>query len=112
MGRRSRRQAGTGAPVATSDYADPDGNVLTLRDEVSAASLAKLREPAGGAAASADDLWQRRTEVLFERFAVRWTVAGLPIEKQKDLLARYRFADRATREWIRATLDQHVGDLG
>ena len=36
----------------TTDYADTDGNVLTLRDSVSEATVAKLREPVSRAAAS------------------------------------------------------------
>ena len=64
--------------------------MLTLRERVSSGTASKLREPAGGAAASADDLWRRRTELLFERFAVSWTIAGLPLTGQKELLGRYR----------------------
>jgi hypothetical protein len=108
VGKRSRKRAGAGAPVSTSEYTDPDGNVLTLRDGVSAGTAAKLREPAGGAGASGDDLWRRRTELLFERFAVRWEIAGLPLEKQKELLGRYRMADQATQQWIRETIDAHI----
>ena len=82
--------------------------MLTLRESVSAGTVAKLGEPAGGAAASADDLWRRRTEMLFERFAVRWTIAGLPLEGQKELLARYRMADQETQRWVRETIDDHL----
>jgi hypothetical protein len=92
----------------TFDYVDADGNVLTLRERVSAGTAAKLREPAGGAAASADDLWRRRTELLFERFAVSWTSAGLPLTGQKELLGRYRLADAATQQWVRETLEAHL----
>jgi hypothetical protein len=82
--------------------------VLTLRDSVSAGTLAKLGEPAGGAAASAEDLWRRRTEMLFERFAVRWTIAGLPLDRQQELLGRYRMADQETQRWVRETITEHV----
>jgi hypothetical protein len=110
MGKRQRRRnrATPAAPVATFDYADAEGNVLTLRESVSAGTAAKLREPGGGAAVSADDLWQRRTELLFERFAVGWTIAGLPLTGQRELLGRYRMADQDTRRWVRETLDEHV----
>src|SRR3954447_5581893 len=72
MGKRQRRRARSAGPpvpepVATTEYRDSEGNVLVLRDSVSAATLRKLREPAGPAAASADDLWRRRSEMLFER---------------------------------------------
>ena len=108
MGKRTRKRQKDRAAVGTVDYADVEGNVLTLRERVSAGTAAKLREPAGGAAASADDLWRRRTELLFERFAMSWTIAGLPLTDQKELLGRYRMADQATQQWVRATLDRHV----
>ena len=107
MAKRKRRERQR-APVATTDYRDAEGNLLTLRDSVSPGTVAKLREPVGGAAASADDMWRRRTEMLFERFAVGWTIAGLPLEGQKELLGRYRLADEATQRWVRATIDEHV----
>src|SRR6266540_2748215 len=95
MGKRERRGRRV-TPPTTSDYRDVEGNVLTLRDSLSAGTIAKLQEPVGVAASSADDLWRRRTEMLFERFAVRWTVAGLPLSGQKELLGRYRLAGQAT----------------
>jgi hypothetical protein len=102
VGKRSRRRGvSTGTP--TSDYVDDDGNVLTLRH-----TTAQLGDPGGGAAASDEDLWHRRNEMRFERYAVRWVIAGLPIEKQKELLARYRMADRATQEWVQRTIDRHL----
>jgi hypothetical protein len=110
MGKRGRRRLKIGDSGTTFDYTDADGNVLTLRERVSGGTASKLREPAGGAAASADDLWRRRTELLFERFAVSWTIAGLPLTGQKELLGRYRMADQATQEWVRQTLDRHVAE--
>lgn len=113
MGKRARRRGrDEQAPASTSDYRDADGNVLTLRDEVSAGTLAKLRETPGGQAASADDLWRRHTEMLFERLAVRWEIAGLPLTKQKELLGRFRMADGETQRWVRQTLDEHVRRAG
>src|SRR5207244_7507663 len=96
------------ARPATSEYRDVEGNVLTLRDSLSPGTIAKLQEPVGMAASSADDLWRRRTEMLFERFAVRWTIAGLPLSGQKELLGRYRLADQHTQRWVRETLAEHV----
>jgi hypothetical protein len=107
MGKR-QRQRGRAAPQSTSDYHDAEGNVLTLRDSLSPATVAKLRDPAGGAAASTDDLWRRRTEMLFERFAVSWTISGLPLTGQKQLLQRYRLAGEETRRWVRETLAEHA----
>jgi hypothetical protein len=108
VGKRQRRRRQE-QPAATTDYRNAQGDVLTLRDSVSRGSVEKLREPTGGVAASTDDMWQRRTEMLFERFAVSWTIAGLPLTGQKELLGRYRMADQETREWIRRTLDEHIG---
>ena len=107
MAKRQRKRR-PNAAVATTDYRDAEGNVLTLRDSVSEGTVAKLREPLGGAAASSDDVWHRRGEMLFERFAVRWTIADLPLSGQKELLGRYRLADEATQRWVRETLREHV----
>ena len=108
MGKRTRRRGKDRDSAPTVDYTDANGNVLTVRERVSAGTASKLREPAGGPAASADDLWRRRTELLFEQFAVSWTIAGLPLTGQKELLGRYRLADHETQQWVRATLDEHV----
>ena len=116
MGRRQRRRgrdsgeaaADQGGRGSTSDYADAEGNVLTLRDRLSSGTLRKLRSLDSRPAASADDRWQRREELLFERLVVRWTIAGLPLERQRELLGRYRIADSATRSWVRRTIDEHL----
>ena len=78
MAKRKKRHAKT--PPPTSDYADPEGNVLTLRQELSRGSVRKLGEGPGSAAASIDDAWQRREEALFERLAVSWEIAGLAMD--------------------------------
>ena len=113
MGKRSRRRdkGGPQEPVPTTDYADADGNVLTLRDSLSAGTMRKLSEGVGSAASTSDDMWQRRGELLFERLAVSWTIAGLPLTGQKELLGRYRMADQDTRRWVRETLDEHFHTL-
>jgi hypothetical protein len=114
MGKRNRKRARAGGdsasnePVATTDYSDDEGNVLTLRNSVSPGTARKLRDLESKAAASAEDRWQRREELLFERFAVRWQIAGLPLEGQRELLGRYRMADGDTRSWVRATVEAHV----
>src|SRR5687767_12588054 len=111
MGRRSRRRAkdqGARPPAATSDYADADGNVLTLRDELSAGTLKALGDLDAKPAASAEDRWQRRVEFLFERLAVRWEIAGLPLEGQKELLGRYRMASSDERRQLRRILTDHL----
>ncbi|MDQ3936556.1 MAG: hypothetical protein M3340_18195 [Actinomycetota bacterium] len=108
MGKRGRRRGREEPETSTSEYRDAEGNVLTLRDRLSVGTAAKLREPTGGAAASPDDLWRRRTEMLFEHLAVRWEIAGLPLTTQKELLGRYRMADSETQRWVRSTIDEHV----
>jgi hypothetical protein len=114
VGRRQRRRSRdepSGAPeTATTDYTDAEGNVLTLRDRLSAGTIDKLGALGARPAASADDRWQRREELLFERLAVRWTIAGLPLEKQDELLGRYRMADSETRAWVRRTIDAHLSE--
>ena len=104
MGKRSRRRAKGDAatpPAATTDYSDDEGNVLTLRDELSAGTLRALRDLDAKPAASAEDRWQRRVEFLFERLAVRWEIAGLPLTGQKELLGRYRMAGSGERQQVR-----------
>jgi hypothetical protein len=110
MGRRSRRRAKQEdrAPAPTTDYTDDEGNVLTLRDELTAGTLRSLHDLDAKPAASADDRWQRRVEFLFERLAVRWTIAGLPLEGQKELLGRYRLASSSERQQVRAQLAEHL----
>ena len=115
MGRRSRRRAQGGAPgssggspASTTDYRDPEGNVLTLRDELSAGTLRQLEQLESRPAASSEDRWQRRAELLFERLAVRWEIAGLPLDGQKELLGRYRMASADERRWVRETLGEHL----
>ena len=104
--RRKQRRAREKTP--TVEYADPEGNVLALRQTLSAGTIAKLGEPPAGAAASQEDAWRRRSEALFERLAVSWEIAGLPLDDQKMLLGRYRMADSETQRWVRATIDAHL----
>jgi hypothetical protein len=116
MGRRSRRrakQAGErpAAPRSSTDYTDAEGNVLSLRDDLSAGTRAKLEALDTKPAASAEDRWQRRTEFLFERLAVRWEISGLPLDDQRELLGRYRMASPDERRWVRQVLDEHLRTL-
>ena len=111
MGRKSRRRregAAETKPVSTTDYTDAEGNVLTLRDELSAGTLRQVEQLDAKPAASAEDRWQRRQELLFERLAVRWEIAGLPLEGQKELLGRYRMAGPDERKRVREIIDEHL----
>lgn len=103
--RRPKRKA------PTSDYTDGEGNVLTLRRELSGGTIRKLGEGPGSAAASIDDVWQRREEALFERLAVRWDIAGMPIVEQDMLLGRYRMATADERRWVRETIARHLAEF-
>jgi hypothetical protein len=105
---RRRKRQGPSAPVATTDYPGADGSVLTLRDDLTDGTLRQLKQLEVKPAASADDRWQRRAEFLFERLAVRWEIAGLPLEGQKELLGRYRLAGSAERERVRAAPAEHL----
>jgi hypothetical protein len=113
MGSRSRRRARQGeaassAGASSTSYTDAEGNVLTLRDELSPGTLRKLADLDAKPAASAEDRWQRRAEFLFERLAVRWEIAGLPLEGQRELLGRYRLAGSSERAQVRAQLAEHL----
>jgi hypothetical protein len=104
--RKKQRRPREKAP--TVDYVDPEGNVLTLRQSLSAGTIAKVGEAPAGEATSLDDAWRRRSEVLFERLVVRWEITGLPLTEQKMLLGRYRMADAETQRWVRQTIAEHL----
>ena len=104
MPRRRRERE----PVETVDYADPEGNVLTLRQGLSGRTIKKIGEPPRRDAASAEDVWARRQEMLFERLVVRWEVAGLPLDDQKMLIGRYRMASPEEKRWVRETIAEHL----
>lgn len=103
-----RKQRRPRQKAATVDYVDPEGNTLTLRESLSPATIAKLGEGPTTAATSQEDAWHRRSELLFERLAVRWEIAGLPLSDQKMLLGRYRMADSQTQQWVRETIAEHL----
>jgi hypothetical protein len=98
-----------------SEYTDAHGNVLTLRGSLTpgsrreyAETLANTAGRAGGRASDTqEDAWQRAVELLFERLAVRWTIAGAPIDRQRELLARFRVASPEERASVRDALREH-----
>ncbi|HSS05047.1 MAG TPA: hypothetical protein VLK89_07675 [Solirubrobacterales bacterium] len=104
--RKQKRRARQKAPTVA--YTDAEGNVLTLRQSLSAGTIDKLGEGPATAATTRDDAWRRRSELLFERLAVRWEIAGLPLDDQKMLIGRYRMADATTQEWVRRTIAEHI----
>ena len=103
-----RRKRATRQKATTVDYVDAEGNTLTLRETLSAGTVAKLGEGPATAATSQEDAWHRRSELLFERLAVRWEIAGLPLADQKMLLGRYRMADPLTQQWVRERIAEHL----
>jgi hypothetical protein len=105
---KRKKQRRARAPLATTDYTDPEGNVLTLRQTLSAGTIVKIGEPPNAAATSLEDAWRRRSELLFERLVVGWEIAGLPLEDQKMLIGRYRMADAETQRWVRQTIAAHL----
>jgi hypothetical protein len=112
VGKRSRRQDKLSAP--SSDYTDPHGNVLTLRGSLTAGSRRDYADALAGmggtAASTQEDAWQRAAELLFERLAVRWVIADAPIERQRELLARFRVASAEERAWVRQALREHCAE--
>ena len=48
--------------------------------------------------------------MLFERLAVSWTIAGLELTRQRELLGRYRMASAAERNFVRDALREHVAE--
>ena len=135
MGKRDRRRKAGGGGGGAGSFADlgldlelsapdalePTATVgdLELRTVMSPGTRAEyaalLRGDRSSAAAAREDVWQRAVEFLFERLAVRWTVAGVATEGQAALLARFRAATRderaAVREALRTHLTTHFPDL-
>jgi len=111
VAKRARRKGKLSAP--TSDYTDAEGNVITLRGSLSPASRAEYARASSGEgrpAAAVEDNWHRAVEFLFERLAVRWVIAGVPLQRQRELLARLRMASTEERAWIRTVLRQHCAE--
>lgn len=105
---KRRKQRREREKVPTVDYRDAEGNVLVLRQALSRGTIAKIEAGPATAASTQDDAWHRRAELLFERLAVSWEIAGLPLTDQKMLLGRYRMADPATQQWVRETIAGHL----
>ena len=92
-----------------SEYRDEDGNVLALRGALSARTRARYSEVLAGGR-EREDAWQRATELLFEHLAVSWTISGLEITRQKELLGRYRMASAQERRFVRDALRAHLAE--
>jgi hypothetical protein len=48
--------------------------------------------------------------MLFERLAVRWVIAEVPVTGQRELLARLRIASSEERAWVRDVLRRHCAE--
>lgn len=108
MGRRHRQRAAKQtAPV--SEYADAEGNTLTLRGSLTPATRSDYATVLSGGH-HREDAAQRALELLFERLVVAWTVAGVRTERQRELLARYRMATAAERAFVRESLREHAAE--
>jgi hypothetical protein len=108
VGRRGRRHARVRAP--SSDYVDAAGNVLTLRGSLTPGSRRHYAETLAANPLSREDAWQRAAELLFEQLAERWEIAGAPLERQHELLARFRAASSEERAWVRNALREHCAE--
>lgn len=108
MAKRRKQPKRAREKSPTVSYTDPEGNILELRERLSSSTIAKIGEPPSSHAASLEDAWARREEALFERLAVSWEIAGLPLDDQKMLLGRYRMSDADTRAWVRRTIATHL----
>jgi hypothetical protein len=109
VGRRGRRQR---LRANDSEYVDDEGNVLTLRGSLTLGSRRSLAAAlaGGGPAATLDDSWQRAFELLFERLAVSWVIAEVPLRGQRELLGRLRMASARERAWVREALREHCAE--
>jgi hypothetical protein len=122
VGKRNRRRAAESRRdfdelvAPNSDYTDAQGGTLTLRGVLSPATRHEYAQVLAGsdptrpASAGREDAWQRAVELLFERLAVRWVIEGAPIERQRELLMRFRVASVEERAWIRTVLREHCAE--
>ena len=111
MGRRSRRRGQEELTASESEYRDAEGNVLVLRGAMSVGTRRQYAESLAGSPLAREDAWQRAVELLFERLAVRWVIAGTePIERPKELLGRYRLASADERRFVRDSLRAHLAE--
>jgi hypothetical protein len=108
VGKRGRGQGRLRAP--SSDYADAEGNVLTLRGSLAPGARREYARALASNPLSQEDAWQRAVELLFEQLAVRWSIAGAPIDRQRELLARFRAANAEERSWVRGVLREHCAE--
>jgi hypothetical protein len=111
MGKRGRARGKLDKLSAPeSEYVSPQGDVLVLRGALTAKTRRQYHDVLHGNVLSQDDAWQRATELLFERLALRWVVSDVPTEGQRELLMRLRVATQDERRWIRDALREHLAE--
>jgi hypothetical protein len=110
VGRRQRQREREPLAAPASEYADEDGNVLVLRGSLTPGTRREYAAVLRGSPLSQEDAWHRAVEFLFERLAVRWVIAGAPLEGQRDLLARFRASRPDERAWVRQVLREHCAE--
>jgi len=107
VGRRHRQREKLAAPV--SEYADADGNALSLRGSLTPATRRDYADTLAGGL-EREDARQRAIELLFERLAASWTISGLEMTRQKELIGRYRMATAGEREFALASMRTHLAE--
>jgi hypothetical protein len=107
VGRRHRQREKLAAPLFA--YTDADGNVLSLRGALTPASRRGYSETFAGGL-HREDARRRAIEMLFERLAASWTISGLELTRQKELIGRYRMATAAEREFVLTSLRAHLAE--
>jgi hypothetical protein len=107
VGRRHRQR--TKLAASPSEYRDGEDNLLVLRGSLPPAARREYTETLSGGL-NREDARQRATELLFERLAVSWTITGLEIDRQKELLGRYRMASAAERDFVLDSLREHLSE--
>ena len=105
MGRRNRQRAKLAVPV--TEYPGAGGDVLRLRGALSVGSRREYAETLQGGL-DREDARQRALELLFERLAVAWEIAGVQTTGSRELLMRYRMATAAERDFVRDALRAHA----
>jgi hypothetical protein len=112
VGRRARqREKGLDpSPKApSSEYRDAEGNLLVLRGSLSPRMRRRYGQTLAGGL-DREDAWQRAVELLFEHLVVSWTISGLELSAQKELIGRYRMASSGERHFVRDSLRAHVAE--
>lgn len=95
----------------TVDHASGDGSmVLSLRTVLTPKTRAAYAQTLSGDQRSQEDAWQRAVELLFERLALSWDIAGVQTSGQRELLQRLRAATPDERRFVREALRAHCAE--